>query len=88
MPGAAVIFDNSTRFSASFFLAQNDFIMEKAYVYAVICLGKWLGGKLFPPGVYGLWPPEAPSQIYERSPPVIVDVEDGDAGASSSAGRR
>ena len=75
IPKGDVIFGPRSRTSGNFLLGHNDFIIEKAFVYGVYCLSKWLGQELFPRGIYGLWPPQAPSHIHRRPPPISVDED-------------
>ena len=42
-------------------LHQSDYILDKAFVRAVIGVSRWLGEERFPDGLYGLWPPSAPA---------------------------
>ena len=58
-----------------FFLG--DYIMEKAFVYGIICLSKWLGEATFPQGVYK-WPPALPEDLQPTLLSVGVDAVDGD----------
>ena len=44
-------------------LHVNDYSLEKAFVYGMIALSKWLGQAQFPPGVYGSWPPKLPVEF-------------------------
>ena len=89
IPKGDVIFGPKSRTSGNFLLGHNDFIIEKAFVYGVYCLSKWLGQELFPPGIYGVWPPRAPSHIHRRPPPISVDEdssnEESSGGAASSS---
>ena len=43
-------------------LDQSDYILDKAFVRAVIGVSRWLGEERFPDGLYGLWPPPAPAE--------------------------
>ena len=43
-------------------LHENGYIIEKAFVYAIVCLSKWLGRDRFPMGIFGQWPPPMPGQ--------------------------
>ena len=63
-----MIFGPGSRTSSNFLLGHNGFIIEKAFVYGVICLSKWLGEKVFPKGIYGLWSPQAPSHMGRVGP--------------------
>jgi hypothetical protein len=56
VPRASKIFVKSN--SPLRILCQNDYIMEKAFVYATILLSKWLGGIKFPIGIFD-WPPSS-----------------------------
>ena len=49
-----------SRYTGQVILAWADGVAEKAFVYAVILLSKWLGADRFPCGVHH-WPPVAPS---------------------------
>ena len=42
-------------------LHQSHYILDKAFVRAVIGVSRWLGEERFPDGLYGLWPPPAPA---------------------------
>ena len=61
---------------------MNDCVFEKAFIFAIIVLSKWLGPERFPQGIYGNWPPAAPvsfassssSASSSASPAVIVDA--------------
>ena len=53
-------------------LHVNDYIMEKTFVYGILCLSKWLGDKKFPQGVYA-WPPQLPPNLaLDSSKPVAA----------------
>ena len=43
-------------------LQGNDYVMDKAFVYGVIALSKWLGKTIFPQGIYE-WPPSQESVV-------------------------
>ena len=47
--------------------ADNDYILEKAFVYGIVALSKWLGEERYPCGVYGQWPPPFPAGLAPRS---------------------
>ena len=55
----------------------NDYVIEKTFVYAMICLSKFLGPDWFSWGVFQ-WPPAPPPNIYASNPD-IVPVPDLDA---------
>ena len=42
-------------------LMSCDFILDKAYIRAVIAASKWLGPDRFPNGLFGEWPPNPPA---------------------------
>ena len=44
-------------------LHQNDYVVEKAFVYGILALSKWLGPKTFIYGIYGKWPPPFPEGL-------------------------
>ena len=76
-------------------LHVNDYVLEKAFVYGIVALSKWLGEERFPYGVYGQWPPKFPAALVPRSqgsPQVDLDddhfplhLDQGRPAASSSA---
>ena len=41
-------------------LHMNEYVIEKTFVYAIMCLSKWLGPDIFTCGIYR-WPPLAPT---------------------------
>ena len=45
-------------------LHANDYVMDKAFVYAIMALSKWLGSDRFPLGIYGDWPPDPPAHVW------------------------
>ena len=51
-------------------LHLNDYILEKTFVYANLCLSKWLGKEVSPQGIY-FWPPTAPADLYARDSDVV-----------------
>ena len=57
-------------------LQLNDFVLEKAFVYGIICLSKWLTAKWFPQGVFD-WPPQFPEDLLpkKQSPLELVDLK-------------
>jgi hypothetical protein len=55
------------RLSTSRFLEMNGFIMEKAFIYIIISLSKWMGEKVFKSGIFGTWPPPMPAELVTLS---------------------
>ena len=49
-------------------LHVNDYVLEKAFVYGIVALSKWLGEGRFPQGVYGSWPPKLPADFLPTCP--------------------
>jgi hypothetical protein len=75
VPHARQIFTGS--YNALRVLHQNDYVMEKAFVWGILALSKWLGRERFPQGIYGAWPPKMPaSQVPENL--VVHPVHVGD----------
>ena len=67
-------------------LHMNDYVMEKAFVFAVIALSKWLGPDRWPPGFYDTWPPPLPppeAKAAEAAVVVDVDADTGSTGSTS-----
>ena len=64
MPCARQIFTGS--YSALRLLHFNDYVLEKAFVYGILALSKWLGQEKIPPGFFGNWPPKAPKDLVPR----------------------
>ena len=64
-------------------LHMNEYVIEKTFVYAMICLSKFLGDEWFPWGVF-VWPPAPPPDIYVSNPD-IVPVPDPDARPSAAS---
>ena len=64
-------------------------VMERAFVYGVVLLSKWLGEDIFPLGIYGEWPNnelrQLPAKPAGGSQPIPVEDDKG-AAASSGAG--
>ena len=61
VPRARKIFDGS--YTPLRLLELNDYVLEKAFVYGIICLSKWLAPDEFPQGVFGNWPPPIPDGL-------------------------
>ena len=81
VPCARQIFTGS--FAPLRLLHMNDYVIEKTFVYAVIALSKWLGSEAFPCGIYGQWPPKAPSDLVPK--PSALSQGDCVMSATSSA---
>ena len=52
-------------------LHMNDYIIEKTFVYAIVCLSKWLGKDIFSWGIYGTWPPAPPPDLHASDPDLL-----------------
>ena len=61
VPCAGRIFNGN--YSPLRMLHVNDYVLEKAFVYGILALSKWLGEKSFVYGVYGKWPPTFPEGL-------------------------
>jgi hypothetical protein len=80
VPSARLVFTGT--YSPARLFQLNDFVFEKAFIYAIIIFSKWLGPERFPQGIYGDWPAAAfASQASSSSvasssasPAVIVDA--------------
>ncbi len=59
VPRARLVFTGT--YSPARLFQLNDFVFEKAFIFAIILLTKWLGPKRFPRGIYGDWPPAGQS---------------------------
>ena len=68
VPYASRIFCGN--YEVSEMLHLNDYVLEKTFVYAILCLSKWLGKEVFPQGIY-LWPPIAPPDLYACDSDVV-----------------
>jgi len=55
-------------------LHVNDYVLDKAFVYGILALSKWIGEEHFPDGVYGHWPPRFPANLLAI--PIQVDIPD------------
>ena len=76
MPYATKIFIGHS--SAMQLIAANEYVFEKAFVYGLVALSKWLGADRWPEGLYGSWPPPAPAHLRESgalAPPTFLEVE-------------
>ena len=60
-PGHTYLFQGP--FSVRLLLQTNDYILDKAFVCAAIVASKLLTAERFPQGLYGEWPPPAPSDL-------------------------
>ena len=77
VPRARDIFTVAAALTIPKLFHMGDYIMEKAFVYAIVCLSKWLGEATFPQGVYS-WPPALPEDMQPNLVYVGVGDEDGD----------
>jgi hypothetical protein len=95
VPRARKIFDGS--YTPLRLFQLNDYVLEKAFVYGIICLSKWLAPDEFPQGVFGNWPSPTPDGLVAEwaaraSPPSAHDAQlpphmrVGDPSASSGSG--
>jgi len=55
-------------------LHVNDYVLDKAFVYGIVALSKWIREEHFPSGVYGHWPPRFPADLLPI--PIQVDIPD------------
>ena len=62
VPRAGSIFKGV--YHPSILLHINNYQVEKAFVYGIIALSKWLGQAKFPQGIYGNWPPQVPADFH------------------------
>ena len=60
-PGQTSLFQG--QFSVRQLLQTNDYILDKSLVCAAIVASKLLTAERFPHGLYGEWPPPAPSDL-------------------------
>ena len=67
VPCADKVFKAGGPYALMRILYLNDHVMEKAFVYGMMCLSKWLGKERFPHGVYGKWPPEMPPKFVPKA---------------------
>ena len=61
VPHSSKIFAHS--FSPWKLLHINEYVLEKAFVYAIMALSKWLGREFYPCGIFGKWPPPLPVDL-------------------------
>ena len=66
VPRARKIFTQKQSFTCSRILHKNDYQMDKAFIYGVCALSKWLGEEKFPAGVFGDWPPTPPKEKLDE----------------------
>ena len=71
VPAAGKIFADA--YTPLKLLHMNDYVMEKAFVFAVIALSKWLGPDRWPMGFYETWPPPLP--LAAAGAPGAEDVD-------------
>ena len=67
-------------------LHVNEYVLEKAFVYGIAALTKWLGKDWYPLGVHGMWPPKMPAELVPKYPGTHVDTAASSQAASSSSG--
>jgi hypothetical protein len=67
------------RYGVTKLLHINDYVIEKTFVYAIMCLSKWLGQDIFTCGIYK-WPPLPPADL-EASEALVVPHTDDKAAA-------
>ena len=70
------------RYTAQVMLAWADGVAEKAFVYAVILISKWLGVESFPRGVHQ-WPPSSGASLNSSASAGGSSASSSSAGASS-----
>lgn len=83
VPSARKIFD--TPFNPLRLLERSDFVLDKAFVFGIICLSKWLGRDQFPNGVF-TWPPPAPNGFETEWAQHPAHMHAVGSSASSSGG--
>jgi len=44
-------------------LHANDYVIDKAFIYAIVALSKWLGKERWPHGIYNAWPPKPGEEL-------------------------
>ena len=67
-------------------LHANEYVLDKAFVYGIVALSKWLGAERFRQGVYGQWPPTFPAALAAHggappdkgSPHIDLEASTGD----------
>lgn len=72
-PGSTRVFVNAHSFIR--ILHRCDYVLEKSFVFCIICLSKWLGQERFPQGLYGDWPPAPPPGALPALPPAPAEDE-------------
>lgn len=76
---AREIFENA--YSPLRMLDANDYVLEKAFLFGIICVSKWLSQDEFPQGVFGDWPPPLPNGLVAEwaasaaAPPSMHDAQ-------------
>ena len=83
VPHARKIF--SGNYAPMKLLHVNEYVIEKTFVYAMICLSKFLGQEYFSWGVF-TWPPPPPPDIYASNPDIVpvIDLDPMPAATSGS----
>ena len=68
-------------------LHNNDYVIEKAFVWAIIALSKYMGLEYFPHGVYGTWPPSPPHDLMPvDEPDDLMPVSFSSGGSAGFSG--
>jgi len=85
VPSATDIFVKSM--TPQHILHKCGYVLDKAYIYAVIALSKWLGPDRFPQGLFETWPPPWPGLSSTGASPLpeVVAVADGSGIVPGSA---
>ena len=74
IPEADRIFVKGTLHGYDSLLHQNEYILDKAFVYGIMCLSRWFGPRNFPWGIYGTWPPKFPENVVPKGGAVPIDI--------------
>ena len=68
-------------------LHHNHYDLDKAFLYGIIALSKWLGELHFPLGIYGSWPPSPPDDVKASMDSVLgLHASSGSAASSGGTG--
>jgi hypothetical protein len=89
VPHARSIFQE--RMKPARLLEMNDFVLEKAFVYSIISLSKWMGKDTFTYGIFGTWPPQPPADIAasfsHQQPQDLTQIGSKPSTAASSSSK-